>query len=110
MLLRTNLFLILALTAIAQTIQMVPMRDGIKLATDIYLPKTEGKFPVLLTRTPYSKGRGANAFSKAMNAAGYAVVIQDVRGRYESEGHWIPIKDDPNDGFDTAKWIGEQAW
>jgi len=110
MLCRATLFLILTVAAIAQTTQMVPMRDGIKLATDIYLPKSEGKFPVLLTRTPYSKGRGANPFSKAMNVAGYAVVIQDVRGRYESEGHWIPIKDDPSDGFDTAKWIGEQAW
>lgn len=110
MLRRATILLILAIAAIAQTTQMVPMRDGIKLATGIYLPKPEGKFPVLLTRTPYSKGRDATAFSKAMNAAGYAVVIQDVRGRYESEGRWIPIKDDPNDGFDTAKWIGEQAW
>ena len=97
----------------AQTV-MIPMRDGVKLATDIYRPArngspAEGKFPVILERTPYNKASGA-AIRNALVPRGYIVVIQDVRGRYQSEGHWRPIRDDPNDGFDTAKWIGAQAW
>jgi putative CocE/NonD family hydrolase len=94
--------------------QMVAMRDGVKLATDIYCPARSGsaagdKFPVILERTPYNK----DALSVAAGhyvPHGYIVVAQDVRGRYKSEGHWFPIRDDPNDGFDTAKWIGSQPW
>jgi len=93
---------------------MIPMRDGVRLATDIYRPgrngvPAEGKFPILLERTPYDKtfiASGVNYFV----ARGYVVVFQDVRGRYRSEGRWVPIRDDPNDGFDTAKWLGEQPW
>lgn len=89
---------------------MVPMRDGVKLATDIYRPARTGeKFPALLGRTPYNKDAAANN-AKAFASHGYVVVMQDVRGRYRSEGRWIPIRDDVNDGFDTAKWIGEQPW
>src|SRR5450432_3981025 len=88
---------------------MVTMRDGVKLATDIYRPAGGGRFPVLLTRTPYNKETGADNL-QAFAARGYVVVVQDVRGRYHSEGHWVPIRDDPNDGFDTAKWIGAQEW
>ena len=91
---------------------MVAMRDGVHLGTDIYRPArngvlVEGKFPVLLERTPYNKDGGA-ATANYFVARGYIVVLQDVRGRYKSEGHWRPIRDDPNDGFDTAKWIGAQ--
>ena len=96
---------------------MVPMRDGVKLATDIYRPArngaaVEGKFPALLERTPYGKGGGsaAAAIAPYFVSRGYVVVVQDVRGRYQSEGHWRPIADDPNDGFDTAAWIGAQSW
>ena len=89
---------------------MVAMRDGVKLAADIYRPAqngqlVDGKFPVILMRTPYNKenvAQSANAFVPH----GYVVVLQDVRGRYKSEGHWRPHYDDPNDGFDTAQWIG----
>src|SRR5450432_2777571 len=95
---------------------MVAMRDGVKLATDIYRPgangaAAEGKFPVLLERTPYGKG-GAPATGAATYfvSRGYVVVAQDVRGRYQSEGRWRPIVDDPNDGSDTAAWIGAQPW
>lgn len=101
------IFWIGSFSIFCQTTQMVPMRDGVKLATDVYLPKAEGKFPAILTRTPYNKAGGNY---KAFLDAGYAVVVQDVRGRYQSEGRWVPIVDDPNDGYDTAKWIGEQAW
>ena len=97
---------------------MVRMRDGVKLALNLYRPSrggapVEGKFPVILTRTPYNKDSdvgGANALTKYFVARGYIFVSQDVRGRYSSEGHWVPIRDDPNDGFDTAEWIGEQSW
>src|SRR5882757_9716456 len=93
---------------------MVPMRDGIKLATDIYFPArdgapVEGKFPAVLERTPYNKDAGSTAASHLVRH-GYIVIFQDVRGRYKSEGHWRPIRDDPNDGFDTATWIGAQPW
>jgi hypothetical protein len=93
---------------------MVVMRDGAKLATDVYRPAqngvaVEGKFPVILERTPYNKDSGSSTANYFV-PRGYVVVIQDVRGRYKSEGHWRPIRDDPNDGFDLAKWIGEQPW
>jgi uncharacterized protein len=91
------------------------MRDGTRLATDVYLPARggavlEGKYPVVLTRTPYNKSTGADVVARMFVPFGYVLVIQDVRGRYGSQGHWRPIRDDPNDGFDTAKWIGEQPW
>jgi hypothetical protein len=93
---------------------LVAMRDGVRMGTDIYRPARngvliEGKFPTLLERTPYNKDSGA-AMANYFVARGYVVVLQDVRGRYKSEGHWRPIRDDPNDGFDTAKWIGAQPW
>src|SRR5439155_27387591 len=67
----------------------------------------EGKFPVILERTPYNKAGGGTPY---LATRGYVVVLQDVRGRFQSEGRWRPMRDDPNDGFDTAKWIGEQPW
>lgn len=94
---------------------MIPMRDGVKLATDIYRPAQpnglplDGKFPAVMERTPYNKdsiATTANYFAPR----GYVVVAQDVRARYKSEGHWRPIADDPNDGADTAKWLGAQPW
>lgn len=93
---------------------MVAMRDGVKLAADIYRPTQNGqvmdsKFPVILVRTPYNKD-GATEVANALVPHGYVVVIQDVRGRYKSDGHWRPLVDDPNDGFDTAQWIGSQPW
>ena len=93
---------------------MITARDGIKLGTDIYRPARNGapveaKLPTLLERTPYNKDGGA-ATANYFVPRGYVVVVQDVRGRYKSEGYWRPIADDPNDGFDTAKWIGEQPW
>jgi len=92
---------------------MVAMRDGVRLATDIYLPArngaAEGKFPVVLERTPYNKNAVISA-ARYLVPHGYIVVAQDVRGRYASEGHWFPVRDDPNDGVDTAKWLGQQPW
>jgi putative CocE/NonD family hydrolase len=104
----------------ASTDVMVPMRDGVRLATDVYRPAREGtplpgKFPALLLRTPYNKivraaAAGDYATAQYFVPRGYVVVMQDVRGRFKSEGRWQLLKDDPNDGFDTAKWIGAQTW
>ena len=79
-------------------------RDGVTLRTDIYRPAGDGKFPVLLQRTPYNKDGGADFARKAV-ARGYLVAIQDVRGRYASEGEWYPFKYESNDGFDAVEWV-----
>lgn len=88
---------------------MMPMRDGIKLATNVYLPGGEGPWPVVLTRTPYNKN-GADLSAKIYNERGYVLVSQDVRGRYESEGVDQPFEVDMPDGYDTVEWIAEQPW
>ena len=79
------------------------MRDGVTLRADIYRPKTDGKFPVLLTRTPYDKA-GAVGFGLQAAARGYVVIAQDVRGRFASEGDWYPFKYESQDGYDTVEW------
>jgi uncharacterized protein len=81
----------------------VKMRDGVILHADIYRPNADGKFPVLLQRTPYNKDGG---FKFGLQAAqrGYVAIIQDVRGRYSSEGEWYTFKHEPNDGYDTVEW------
>jgi len=93
---------------------MVPMRDGVRLATDIYLPAEKGKIvpkkvPTILRRTPYNKESGLKTANYFV-ANGYAVVFQDTRGRYKSEGVWHMLNDDGRDGYDTCKWIGTQDW
>jgi putative CocE/NonD family hydrolase len=81
----------------------VKMRDGVTLRADIYRPKVDGKFPILLQRTPYNKDSG---FQFGMHAAarGYVVIFEDVRGRYASEGEWYTFKNEPSDGYDTVEW------
>lgn len=89
---------------------MVSMRDGVKLATDVYLPaKFDGKLPVILTRTPYNKS-GAKKHGEYFAQHGYAFVAQDTRGRYKSEGVWHWMTDDGIDGSDCASWIIQQPW
>lgn len=78
-------------------------RDGVVLRADIYHPAGEGKFPVLLQRTPYNKDGEAEFALKAV-ARGYLVVIQDVRGRYASDGDWYPFQNEMNDGYDSVEW------
>jgi putative CocE/NonD family hydrolase len=80
------------------------MRDGVTLRADIYRPKAEGKFPVLLVRTPYDK-TGNMGFGLRAAARGYVVISQDVRGRFESEGEWYPFKNESQDGYDTVEWV-----
>jgi putative CocE/NonD family hydrolase len=79
------------------------MRDGITLRADIYRPKADGKFPVLLVRTPYDKTQELH-FGLRAAARGYIVVAQDVRGRFESEGDWYTFKNESQDGYDTVEW------
>jgi putative CocE/NonD family hydrolase len=79
------------------------MRDGVVLRADVYRPDADGKFPVLLQRTPYNKDGGFE-FGLRAAAQGYVVVIQDVRGRYTSEGNWEPFRHESNDGYDTVEW------
>ena len=81
------------------------MRDGVTLRADIYRPKAEGKFPVLLVRTPYDK-TGSMGFGLRGAAHGYVVISQDVRGRFASEGDWYPFKNESQDGYDTVEWAG----
>jgi putative CocE/NonD family hydrolase len=78
-------------------------RDGVTLMADVYRPAGDGAFPVLLQRTPYNKDGGLEFAAEAV-ARGYMVVIQDVRGRYASDGEWYPFKSEQNDGFDTVEW------
>ncbi|MFQ5947161.1 MAG: CocE/NonD family hydrolase, partial [Anaerolineae bacterium] len=96
---------------------MIPMRDGVCLAADIYRPArggtfAEGSFPALLQRTPYSKDNPERVERDGLWYAerGYVVVIQDVRGRYRSEGEFTFLRQEPADGFDAIEWVGDQPW
>jgi putative CocE/NonD family hydrolase len=89
----------------------VPMRDKVILYADVYRPDRAGKFPVLVTRTPYGVQRdGGHEALIRLARAGYAVVMQDVRGRFESGGKWEPFRDEGKDGYDTIEWAARQAW
>ena len=79
------------------------MRDGVTLRADIYRPRADGKFPVLLERTPYNKDFGRE-FAMRGAERGYVMVIQDTRGRYASEGEFYTFKNESNDGYDTVEW------
>ena len=80
-------------------------RDGVKLFADVYRPKSDDKFPVILMRTPYDKSAGW-AVSSAFKIVprGYVLIIQDVRGRYTSEGEWYPFRHEQSDGYDAVEW------
>lgn len=91
-----------------QTI-LLPMRDGTRLATDVYLPDGTGPWPAILVRTPYNKATLANVGTEGMQR-GYAMVIQDCRGRFASEGDNLPFEHDAVDGPDTLEWLLRQPW
>ena len=104
--------------------EMVPMRDGVHLAIDIYLPDGPGPFPVVMERTPYGRRETSRSELSAANpvpirrddvaahftAHGYAVAYQDCRGRYGSEGRFVKYLSDGEDGFDTCAWLVAQPW
>ena len=89
--------------------QMVPMRDGVELATDVYLPSSRGKYPVLVTRSPYNKN-GEHARGEFFARHGYVFVAQDTRGRYASHGEPYPLIHEAVDGYDTIEWAAAQPW
>ncbi|MBD3192326.1 MAG: CocE/NonD family hydrolase [Candidatus Heimdallarchaeota archaeon] len=91
---------------------MVPMRDGIRLATDVYLPEDIGeneKLPTILVRTPYNKD-GLTSFTLTYLISRYAVVLQDMRGRFASEGIDMLFMNASTDGYDTIHWLAAQDW
>jgi uncharacterized protein len=91
---------------IGQNAVSMKTRDGVTLYADIYRPKADGKFPVILMRTPYDKSVSwAVSPAYQIAAHGYVVVVQDVRGRYTSEGEWYPFRHESDDGYDTVEWI-----
>jgi uncharacterized protein len=85
-----------------QTDVRVKMRDGVSLVADIYRPKTEGRLPVLLTRTPYDRRDPETGMHLA--SQGYVVIMQDTRGRFDSEGEFYPFRHEADDGYDTIEW------
>jgi uncharacterized protein len=92
----------------------VEMRDGILTYADVYRPARRGRFPVILQRTPYDRTRGGPALSQInpLRAVdrGYAVVVQDCRGRYASQGDFEPFHQELADGYDSVEWCGHQSW
>ncbi|MDQ3326428.1 MAG: CocE/NonD family hydrolase [Actinomycetota bacterium] len=91
----------------------VPMRDGVSLAADVYRPTEEGRYPTLVNRLPYNKELPSmHSFFDTLRAvqAGYAVVVQDTRGRYASAGEFTPFVHEAADGADTIEWAAAQPW
>jgi uncharacterized protein len=115
---RLGIALAAAVCCYAQTEQIrieryvaATMRDGVKLYGDLYRPARDGKFPVLIVRTPYGVQRdGMQTPLIRFAQHGYAAYIQDVRGRYESEGKWDPFRTEAEDGYDTVEWAAKQPW
>ena len=88
----------------------VPMRDGVALSADLYLPRAAGPVPTILIRTPYSNNTGPLIEQgRRLAANGYACVLQDCRGRWDSDGDFYPFRE-AADGHDTQQWIGRQPW
>ena len=89
----------------------VPMSDGICLSTNIYLPKDNLSCPIILQRSPYGTNT-EEMVKEAVNFVkeGYGAVLQDVRGRWDSDGEWYPFINEASDGYDTQEWIGKQDW
>ncbi len=92
--------------------QKCPVRDGVELSSDVYMPAEGGPFPAILLRTPYDNYSESRMVPEAIHFAkcGYAVVFQDVRGRYDSRGEWYPFVNEANDGHDAIDWVSKQSW
>jgi len=88
----------------------VILRDGVRLSANIYRPDSDGAFPALLMRTPYGNGGTGNGEGHFFAERGYAVVLQDTRGRGESEGVFDPFQTEAVDGIDTQRWLIAQSW
>src|SRR6476646_10248905 len=91
----------------------VQMRDGVTLRANVYRPVGEGRWPVLLTRTPYGKDMpNAGGTLDVIPAArrGYVAIVQDTRGRFASEGEWDPMRREAADGYDTVEWAAQLSY
>lgn len=104
----------LALIATSRRSVMLPMRDGVKLSTDVYMPKNAGgRLPTILWKTPYNEGKLKGSTQRYVLESvkrGYAFIVQNERGRYFSEGNWEILGNPQNDGYDTLNWIAAQDW
>src|SRR5947208_11212701 len=88
---------------------MVPARDGVRLATDLYFPAGDPPWPAVLARTPYNKNTPLiGKLIDAWNRRGYVFVTQDVRGRGDSDGEFVPYVNEGADSYDTIEWIAGQ--
>jgi uncharacterized protein len=98
--------------SVVEEIVDVPMRDGVMLRADLLRPARDGHFPVLIYRTPYGRKSATTEYTTFQRAVqrGYAVLIQDVRGRYDSGGEFRPYENEGRDGFDTIEWAARQNW
>ena len=90
----------------------IRMRDGVSLYADVFRPVGNERYPVIVSRTPYSTERFPSAYEAGVyfSRRGYVYVFQDVRGRHESDGRWEPFFDDERDGYDTVEWAAKQPW
>ena len=90
--------------------RMIPVRDGILLATDLYFPNEKlTSYPVILIRTPYNKDL-LKDYGEYYSKRGYVTAIQDVRGKFSSEGDWIPYKSEGKDGYDIIEWLAIKSF
>lgn len=114
-LLRIAAFAVLSVSVRAQVRSelgvMIPMRDGVRLAADVWLPEAPGRYPVLVARTPYMKtGLGLSQWAQYFASRGYVFAVQDTRGRGDSEGKFEFFFGDGQDGHDTIEWLAAQPW
>ena len=115
--LRAMILTVVSLTAratpwIEKSDVAIPMRDGVVLRAEVRYPDGNGPFPVLVYRTPYGKNDALKEYSTFQHALerGYAIVVQDVRGRFASDGEFIPYQNEGRDGYDTIEWAASQPW
>lgn len=114
----TNVLEELKKVAIIDQKVMMPMRDNVRLATDIYRPKGDGKYPIIFSRTPYNFNsyRDGELVTRTLQTAldavqkGYAYVVQNERGRFFSEGEWDILGTPTTDGYDAFTWMAAQSW
>jgi len=88
----------------------IPMRDGVELSANVFVPKAEGKFPAILARTPYGKGKPEGGAGRSFASRGFVYISQDCRGKGTSGGQWVPFVHDRWDGKDSYQWILSQPW
>lgn len=89
----------------------IPMRDGVTLSADLYRPKADARFPAIVIRTPYGKtSKAIHETGSYFASHGYAVIYMDVRGRGDSEGEFVPYRNEGEDGYDSIEWAAHQKW